>query len=106
MSALNALTIKSYQERAQQATRIQTDIARAERGEKVDLNQIEAKIKGLVEALNRDSITIGKTKITEQIHNAHTAHKRDLTALATRFNALSSSSGALHSWVKPPIYAA
>ncbi len=101
-----ALTPESYAERAQLAALIQADIAKAEGGERVDLNQTAAKLRILMEALNKDSIAIGKAELTRTLYRAHQAHKNDLEGLTARVNALFSKAKGIPLWVTPFFYTA
>ncbi len=101
-----SLSLDSYAERAQQATRIQDDIAKAERGEKVDLNQTAAKLYTLVEALEKDSIAIGKAKLTRKLQAAHQAHKEDLHGLTARTKTLFLKANSVPLWATPIFYKA
>lgn len=97
------LTIKSYAERAQLASQIHDECARAEKGEKIDLKQTVAKLESLVGALKQDSKAI--TKTTPQLRKTHLAHKNDVNALTARVNALSAkaTNRSIPSWVKPNV---
>jgi hypothetical protein len=101
-----SLSVESYAERAQQATLIQDNIAKAERGEKVDLNQTATKLHTLVEELKKDSIAIGKAPLTRTLQLAHQAHKKDLHGLTARINALSSKANSVPLWATPIFYKA
>jgi len=99
----NNYSLSEYAERALQVREIEQEIARAEKGQPVDISKTAEKLHRLSGALNQAA----GTKMTTDVQKAYLAQKQAVNSLTGRANALSPKNAFnLPSWVKPAAYTA
>ena len=105
MSAIKSdFSIQSYLERSGLVREIQTECARAERGEQVDLKQTAEKLSGLVQKLNGDIRAINLApKMSLNVRQAYDLHRAELKGLTARVNSLAAKTNGMPAWVKPVV---
>jgi hypothetical protein len=100
------MIIKSLAGGSEILKELQADCTRAEKGEKVDLEQTAEKLSSLVNQLNKEGKAIHATKLTPEVRKGYAQLKSDLTGLNARLKALSAKANNVPAWVKPVVYTA
>ena len=101
------LPLNIYIDRSREIRDIKAMCERAEKGEKIDLNQAAEKLSTILKQFHDGAKAINrKAKINTEVRKAYDLHKIDLDRLNARVQNLLAKTNNMPLWIKPAVYTA